>query len=70
LDENNLLNNFIDEHWSYGKTEVGQRKLKFYRNLYKEFLNSIDSDEENEIEETENSSFAYESDLRDYLAKI
>ena len=66
LERHDLLNEFIEKYWQYGKTEYGKTKLKRYKNIFNEF---IDNDVEiTEEDETENSSFAYESDLRDYLA--
>jgi hypothetical protein len=67
LEKNNLLNDFIEKYWQYGKTESGKTKLRRYKNILNEFLDSIDEEKE-EIDETESSGFAYESDLRDYLA--
>ena len=69
LEKNNLLDSFIDKYWLFGKTEKGKSLLRWYKSIYNRFLDGIENDEENEIEETEDSTFAYESDLRDYLAK-
>jgi hypothetical protein len=66
LEKNNLLNDFIEQHWQYGKTDSGKTKIRRYKNILNGFLEG--NEEEEEADETENSSFAYESDLRDYLA--
>jgi hypothetical protein len=66
LERNNLLNDFIENCWQYGKTDHGKSKLRRYKNIFNGFIDN--NDEEKEIDEDENSSFAYESDLRDYLA--
>jgi len=69
MEKNNLLNGFIEKYWTIGKTEKGKAKLRWYKSIYNRFCDNVEIDEENEIEETEDSTFAYESDLRDYLAK-
>jgi RecB family endonuclease NucS len=67
LENNNLLNEFIENYWKYGKTESGKTKIRRYKNILNRFLDNNDEENE-EIEENETSSFAYEDDLRDYLA--
>jgi RecB family endonuclease NucS len=69
MEKNNLLNDFIEKYWAFGKTEKGKVKLRWYKSIYNRFCDNVENDEETEIEETEDSTFAYESDLRDYLAK-
>jgi hypothetical protein len=69
LEKNDLLENFIEKYWVYAKTEEGKKILRWYKSIFNRFLDSNGNDDENEIEETEDSTFAYESDLRDYLAK-
>lgn len=69
LEKNNLLQEFIDKYWPFGKTEKGERKIQRYKRIYNSFLNSDRSEEEEEEERIEETSFAYEEDLRDYLSK-
>jgi hypothetical protein len=69
FEKNNLLDSFIEKHWTFGKTEKGKSLLRWYKSIYNRFLDSNENEEEREIEETEDSTFAYESDLRDYLVK-
>lgn len=68
LEKNNLLGEFIDRYWSFGKTEDGKKKIQRYKRIYQAFLNSDTSEEEAEEERVEETSFAYEEDLRDYLS--
>ncbi len=67
LEKNNLLDDFINTHWSFGKSEKGKKKILRYKSIYYSFLNSDKTEEEQEDEITEETSFAYEADLRDYL---
>jgi hypothetical protein len=69
LEKNNILDSFIDNYWAFGKTEKGKSKIRWYKSIYNRFIDSIEIDDGNEIEEIEDSTFAYESDLRDFLAK-
>lgn len=68
LEKNNLLEEFIDKHWPFGKTEKGKRKIQRYKSILNSFLSSDRSEDEEEEERIEETSFAYEEDLRDYLS--
>jgi hypothetical protein len=63
LESNNLLEEFIDKYWPFGK-----RKIQRYKRVYNSFLSSDRIEEEEEEERLEETSFAYENDLRDYLS--
>ena len=67
LEKHGLLLEFIDRHWPHGRTEEGKRLVEKYKRIYESFLNS-DMKEEEEEESFEETSFAYEEDLRDYLS--
>ena len=74
LKENNLLDKFAEEVWPSGRMERGLSHIRFFENLYQRFLvneegilHGDDEGNENDIS-TEESQFAYETDLRDYLA--
>lgn len=69
LSDSGLLDEFIDSQWPSGKTTKGQTRLRFWRKLYERFTGAeIETEEEEEVETLEESQFAYESDLRNYLA--
>jgi len=68
LEKNNLLIEFIDNYWHYGKTEKGKSRIRRYKRIYNAFLNREIIEEEEEEERIEQTSFAYEDDLRDYLS--
>ncbi|MBW2119514.1 MAG: DUF91 domain-containing protein [Deltaproteobacteria bacterium] len=69
----NFIDQFLEEVWPSGKTKKGLSRTRFFENLYQRFLDSEEGitqdDEENEDDiPIEESQFAYETDLRDYLA--
>lgn len=68
LEKNNLLDKFVDKCWSFGKTQEGRRKIQRYKRVYQAFRDSDRAEEEEEEESMEQTSFAMEEDLRDYLA--
>ena len=68
LEKHGLLPEFIDIHWPHGRTEKGKRLVEKYRRIYDLFLNRDRTEEEDEEERIEETSFAYEEDLRDYLS--
>jgi hypothetical protein len=68
LEKNNLLEEFIEQYWPIGKTEKGKRKIQRYKRIYQAFLNQETEQDEEEAESIEETSFAYEADLRDYLS--
>ena len=68
LEKNKLLEDFYDKYWSFAKTEKGKRKIQRYKRIYDLFLDSDRVEEEEEEDRIEETSFAYEDDLRDYLS--
>lgn len=70
LEKNKLLNEFIEKYWQNGKTEEGEKIINRYKNKYYLYCDKPpEKENENEFDDTDNSKFAYEADLRDYLAK-
>lgn len=70
IKSNNLTDQFLEEVWPSGKTKKGLTRTRFFESLYQRFLDSeegITQDDEDDIP-IEESQFAYEADLRDYLA--
>lgn len=68
LEKQELINEFINTSWPFGKTERGKKKIQRYKNIYYSFLNNDKTEEEEEEDSIDETSFAYEADLRDYLA--
>jgi len=68
LENNNLLDEFINKYWHFGSTEGGKRKIQRYKRVLDSFLNNDRTEEEEEAESIDETSFAYEDDLRDYLS--
>jgi hypothetical protein len=69
LEKNSMLEEFIEKYWSHGKTEDGKRRIRRYKTVYNSFLSADVGEEESEEERIEETSFAYEQDLKDYLSK-
>jgi hypothetical protein len=73
LKKSNLLDSFMNECWSFGKTDKGQRKIARYQRVYDAFLGQSKADEEQDEEEgeenIEETSFALEEHLREYISK-
>ncbi|GAG78332.1 unnamed protein product, partial [marine sediment metagenome] len=67
LEKNNLLIEFINNYWHYGKTEKGKSRIRQYKRIYTEFLNREVIEEEEEQERIEQTSFAYEDDIPLFL---
>jgi len=67
LDKNNLLEEFIENWWPQGKTENGIKLMNKYRKIFIRYDSSELEEDEAEEERIEETSFAYEEDLRDYL---
>ncbi|MEK7764100.1 MAG: endonuclease NucS domain-containing protein [Nitrospirota bacterium] len=64
---------FRDQYWAYGKTPSGEQKIKWYLGLkirFEDYLGGrgIEDESEADSEDDTEQSFAFESDLRDYLA--
>ena len=68
LEKHNLLDDFIERYWASGKTDQGKRKMRRYKRIYSSFLVEQGVDEEAEEERIEETSFALEEHLRDYLS--
>jgi len=68
LEKNELLNDFIEKYWQNGKTEDGEKIINRYKNKYYSYYENS-TKKEIEFEDPDSSQFAYEADLRDYLAK-
>lgn len=69
ISDSGLLKEFIDSQWPSGNTPKGQSRLRFWRQLYERSTGAeVETEEGEEIETLEESQFAYESDLRNYLA--
>jgi len=71
--ENNLFDRFADEVWPSGKTKKGISRTRFFENLCQRFSDdqegiTPDDDESEEESPVEETQFAYEDDLRNYLA--
>lgn len=70
--QSELLDRFIQEHWSYGSTKAGVAKLKYYEHLRQRDIEPASEegheDESPDEEEAAAQGFALEADLRDYLA--
>jgi len=75
LDENKLLDQFITKYWNFGNTSDGQGLIRRYRGIFSKWINREasqgDTEDENSDETTaesnEETSFALEQHLRDYL---
>jgi len=68
LEKTKLLNDFIEKYWLNGKTEDGEKIINRYKNKYYSYQNELPENGD-EFDDSDNSKFAYEADLRDYLAK-
>jgi hypothetical protein len=63
----NLLDKFIQKYWPNGKEEYGQAAIKRYKNFFNENIGRKTGDELNRTEN--DSKFAYEEDLKNFLVK-
>jgi hypothetical protein len=68
LRSKNLLELFLSDYWPHGTTEDGQRRTARYE-LFYDNSKQNPADEEMEDAGGESDRFAYEADLRDYLAR-
>lgn len=64
-----LFDKFISDYWPNGLTMDGKRRLERYARCFEELKRNDVQDEEPNEEEKTGDEFAYESDLREYLAK-
>lgn len=74
FERQNLLNAFIDQHWPFGKTPEGEKKLRYYLTRKKQnddYLSGGDGEDEIEDDrdgDDTNQQFRFESHLRDFLS--
>jgi len=68
LEKNNLFDDFLNKCWANGRTDDGKKRLRKYKRVFDSFSSSGRQEEEEEQEGIEESSFAYEEDLRDFLS--
>lgn len=68
LEKNHLLDEFISKYWHFGGTDGGKRKIQRYKRIVQSFLAGGETEEEEQEESADETSFAYEEDLRDYLS--
>ncbi len=67
-----IFDEFVGIHWPDGKTPGGQTRIRWYSKVWDEYQRYQGGDPtavEEEIEAEQERAFAYESDLRNYLAK-
>jgi len=66
-----LFEKFVSEEWPFAKTDEGKKKVARYDKCYLEWKNSAGDAPEDDSGDssTQADQFAYESDLRDFLAK-
>lgn len=67
LEKKHLLDEFINTYWANGKTTEGKRRIERYKSVLNSFRNSSVTEDEEEEERVEETSFAYEEHLKDYL---
>ncbi|MCH7697605.1 MAG: DUF91 domain-containing protein [Chloroflexi bacterium] len=68
LANKNLIDEFVSDKWPNGATDPGRRLIQRYLSIYQRFLSGSPEEEEIEEEDLDETRFAYETDLRDYLA--
>jgi hypothetical protein len=68
LQSKGLFDKFVSECWPYGKTESGQKYLERYKHCY-DALKGDSPEPPDDDAGAVGDTFAYETDLRDYLAK-
>ena len=74
FDRPGIFQAFKDQYWPNGDTEDGKKRVRRYSTLkreYEEFLSGNTETQNGDLEEEDMAShaFAYEADLRDYLAR-
>lgn len=73
LKDKSLLDEFIENHWLTGKTQVGEKKIRRVLNIateYESYLAGETPEDEDQLQQEETSfEFALEAHLRDFLAK-
>jgi hypothetical protein len=68
LEKNDLLDEFVSRYWHFGATDGGKRKIQRYKRILQSFLAGGGAEEDEQEESPDETSFAYEEDLRDYLS--
>ena len=68
LRRHNLLDEFIASEWPMGTTQQGRRAMERYVAKYQRYLEEGSEDAPEDEEDSEETRFAYENQLRDYLA--
>ena len=75
LEKIGKLNEFCNKYWMNGNSDEGIKIIRKYKNALSNYIDNSESDDEDldyeitgEVNTYEESSFAYEDDLRDYLA--
>jgi hypothetical protein len=68
LEKNNLVDEFVSRYWHFGGTDGGKRKIQRYKRILQSFLAGGGVEEDEQEESADETSFAYEEDLRDYLS--
>jgi hypothetical protein len=68
LESKKLLNEYMETYWPSGWTEKGQSQPDGVRRIFDASSSSTRIEEEEAQEDTEGASFAYEEDLKNYLA--
>ena len=66
--DNNCLDEFIQHCWPNGLAQEGERRLKIYEKFYIEHSEEEISDSNDQADDETEQSFAFEAQLRDYLA--
>ena len=67
LKENMILDEFIEKHWPIGKTNEGKKLMRRYEGIHSRWTNETEGQEEAEEENIDETSFAMEQHLRDFL---
>ena len=68
LESKKLLNECMETYWPSGWTDKGQSQPDGVRRIFDASSSSKQIEEEEAQEDTEGASFAYEEDLKNYLA--
>lgn len=68
LTKHDLLSEFVAQEWPNGATDSGRRLIQRYQRIYERFASGSPEDDDAEEEDLDETRFAYEADLRDYLA--
>ena len=69
LNDNNLLEEFINIYWKFALSEEGKKKIKYYTRIMNEYSGNSIPESDEDIESLEETKFAVEEDLKKYLVK-